>query len=102
MRIARSMKISAGLSYCSMAASVFYKLGRIAGVQLRKARWIWESVAGGEAEGIQAEHAVGRDMAGVVLEETPRDPDPVTEALLDETGRNLAAVVRNRFHRFQI
>jgi predicted Zn-dependent protease len=85
-----------------MARSVFYQLGRITGVQVRKARWMWESVAGSEAEGIQAEHAVGRDMAAVVLEETPRDSDQATQALLDEIGGKLAAVVRNRLHRFQM
>ena len=85
-----------------MARSVFYKLGRIAGVQVRKAKWMWESVAGNEAEGIQAEHAVGRDMAAVVLEETPRDSDRATQAFLDEIGGKLAAVVRNRLHRFQM
>jgi hypothetical protein len=30
------------------------------GVQVRKAKWMWECVAGSEAEGIQAEHAVGK------------------------------------------
>ena len=84
-----------------MAGSVFYTLGRMARGQVRKAKWMWESVAGNEAEGIQAEHAVGRDMAAVVLEETPRDSDPTTQALLDEIGGRLAAVVRNRLHRFQ-
>ena len=84
-----------------MAGSVFYKLGRIAGVQARKAKWMWQSVARSEAEGIQAEHAVGRDMAAVVLEETPRGSDRATQILLDEIGGKLAAVVRNRLHRFQ-
>ena len=92
----------AGLYTCSMAGSVFYELGRIAGVQVRKARWMWESVSGNEAEDIQAEHAVGRDMAAVVLEDTPRDSDRTTQALLDEIGGKLAAVVRNRLHRFQM
>jgi predicted Zn-dependent protease len=96
------VEFSAGLYTCSMAGSVFYKLGRIAGVQVRKAKWMWESVAGNEAEGIQAEHAVGRDMAAVVLEETPRDSDRATQALLDEIAGKLAAVVRNRLHRFQM
>ena len=59
-----SSKIPAGPYTCSMAGSVFYKLGRIAGTQVRKAKWMWESVAGNEAEGIQAEHAIGRHMAG--------------------------------------
>ena len=82
-----------------MARSVFYTLGRIAGGQVRKAKWMWESVAGNEAESIQAEHAVGRDMAAIVLEETPRDS--ATQEFLDEIGGKLAAVVRNRLHRFQ-
>src|SRR5262245_29117250 len=84
-----------------MPRSAFYKLGRIAGVQLRKARWMWASVAGNEADGIRAEQAVGRDMAAVVLEDMPRDSDPTTQALLDEVAAKLAAVVRNRLHRFQ-
>jgi predicted Zn-dependent protease len=85
-----------------MARTVFYTLGRIAGVQVRKARWMWESVAGNEADGIQAEHAVGRDMAAVVLEQTPRDADRATQVLLDELGGKLAGVVRNRLHRFEM
>src|SRR5687767_11779624 len=85
-----------------MARSMSYRLGRIAGVQARKAKWLWESVAGSEAESIQAEHAVGRDMAAVVLEETPRDSDRTHQALLDEIAGKLAAMVRNRLHRFQV
>lgn len=85
-----------------MARSVFYNLGRIAGVQVRKARWLWGSVAGDEAEGIQAEHAVGRDMAAAVLAQTPPPADPSTQALLDEIGAKLTAVVQNRLHRFQM
>ena len=85
-----------------MAGSMFYKLGRLAGVQARKAKWMWASVAGGEAESIQAEHAVGRNLAAVVLEETHRVSDPATQALLDEIAVKLAAVVRNRLHRFQM
>jgi predicted Zn-dependent protease len=41
-------------------------------------------------------------MAAVVLEETPRDSDPATQAILDEIGGKLAAVVRTRLHRFQM
>jgi predicted Zn-dependent protease len=77
-------------------------VGQIAGVQFRKARWLWQSAAGSEGDAIQAEHSVGRDMAAVVLEETSLDSDPTTQALLDEIGGKLAAVVRNRLHRFQM
>jgi len=85
-----------------MAGNAFYRLGRITGVQFRKAKWMWQSVAGSEADAIQAEHGVGRDMATVVLEETPRDLDQTTQALLDEVGGKLTPVVRNRLHRFQM
>ena len=85
-----------------MAEGLFYELGRMAGVQIRKARWMWGSVAGSEAESIRAEHAVGRDMAAIVLDETPRDADRTTQALLDEIAPKLVSVVRNRLHRFQI
>jgi predicted Zn-dependent protease len=85
-----------------MPRNAFYELGRITGVQFRKAKWMWQSVAGNEADAIQAEYRVGRDMAAVVLEETPRDQDHTTQALLDEVGAKLTPVVRNRLHRFQM
>jgi beta-barrel assembly-enhancing protease len=86
----------------SVAGGVFYKLGWMAGARVRKANWIWQSVAGSEADAIRAERSAGRDMAAVLLEETPRDPDQTTQALLDEVGERLTAVVRNRLHRFQM
>ena len=55
--------------------SGFYRFGRKAGVTFRRARWMWESVAGSEDEAIKAEYGVGRDMAAVVCEQTPREPD---------------------------
>jgi predicted Zn-dependent protease len=85
-----------------MARNAFYELGRITGVQFRKAKWMWHSVAGSEADAIHAEYRVGRDMSAVVLEETPRDTDQTTQAMLDEVGGKLTPVVRNRLHRFQM
>jgi predicted Zn-dependent protease len=85
-----------------MTGNAFYRLGRIAGVQLRKAKWMWQSVAGTEADAIQAEHGVGRDLATVVLEEMPRDLDQTTQAMLDVVKEKLTPVVRNRLHRFQM
>jgi predicted Zn-dependent protease len=63
---------------------------------------MWASVAGSEADAIEAEHAVGRDLAAVVLEDGRGDPDPATQVLLDEIAGTLAAVVRNRLHRFHV
>ena len=85
-----------------MPRSVFYKLGQAAGAQFRKAKWIWQSAAGSEADAIHAEQGVGRDMAAVVLGETPRDSDPTAQALLEEVGGKLTPRVRNRLHRFQM
>jgi predicted Zn-dependent protease len=85
-----------------MTENASYRLGRITGVQYRKAKWMWQSVAGSEAEAIQAEQGVGRDMAAAVLEETPRDLDQTTQALLDKVEAQLTPVVRNRLHRFQV
>jgi beta-barrel assembly-enhancing protease len=86
----------------SVAGGTFYKLGRMAGAHVRKANWIWQSVAGSEADAITAERCVGRDLATALLEETPRDSDQTTQALLDEVGSQLTAVVRNRLHRFEM
>jgi hypothetical protein len=45
-----------------MTGNAFNRLGRITGVQFRKAKWMWQSVAGSEADAIQAEHGVGREQ----------------------------------------
>ena len=80
----------------------FYRFGRKAGVTYRRARWMWESVAGSEDDAIKAEYAVGRDMAAIVREETPCEPDDEGQALLDAIGQQLSGVVRNRLHRFTV
>lgn len=85
-----------------MPGNAFYRLGQITAVQLRKAKWMWQSVAGSEADAIQAEYGVGRDMAAVVLEEMPREADATIQALLDDVTGKLTPVMRNRLHRFQM
>ena len=82
--------------------SGFYRFGRKAGVTYRRARWMWESVAGSEDDAIKAEYGVGRDMAAVVREQTPCEPDDEEQALLDEIGQQLSGSVRNRLHRFTV
>jgi len=85
-----------------MTRSGFYRLGRKAGVSFRRARWVWESVAGSEDDAIKAEYGVGRDMAAVVKEQKPSGPDDETQALLDEIRQQLAGSVRNQLHRFEV
>ena len=85
-----------------MTKSGFYNFGRKAGVTYRRAQWMWESVAGSESDAIEAEYGVGRDMAAVVREQAPCQPDDASQALLDEIGQQLSGSVRNRLHRFTI
>ena len=85
-----------------MTKSSFYRFGQKAGVTYRRARWMWESVAGNEDDAIKAEYGVGRDMAAVVREQTPGDPDSETLVLLDGLRQQLARSVRNPLHRFDV
>ena len=85
-----------------MTESGFYRLGRLAGSKVRKARWMWSSLTGDETEALKAEYGVGWDMAEVVREKSGCDVDPALQALLDETRNRLAGVVRNKLHRFEV
>ena len=75
-----------------MPQSTFYKLGRLTGGKVRKAKWMWHSLAGDEPEAIEAEYGVGRDMAAVVRERSGVD-DPALATLLDDTLGHLTPVV---------
>ena len=85
-----------------MTESGFYRLGRLAGGKVRKAKWMWSSLTGDEPEAIEAEYGVGWDMASVVREKSGCTVDPALQALLDETRDRLAGVVRNKLHRFEV
>ena len=85
-----------------MARSGFYRFGRMAGVRFRKAKWMWESVTGSEADAIRAEYGVGRNMAAAIQEQARCQPEPEVEALLDGIAERLAQSVRNELHRFRV
>ncbi len=80
----------------------FYDLGRQAGIQFRKAKWLWTSVAGSEEDAIRAEHGVGRNLASVVLEQAPTHPDPELQTWIDGITESLARCVRTEAHRFRV
>jgi predicted Zn-dependent protease len=80
----------------------FYNLGRAVGPALRKGRWLYESVAGTEADALRAEYAVGRDLAQAFLAEMQADPDPAARQLVHDLGATLAGRIRNRQWRFQV
>ena len=83
-----------------MAKSLFYNLGRKMGPKLRKARWMWESVAGTEADAIRLEHGVGLDLAHEARKQLQIDADARTEEALDEIGYQLTACVANKLRTF--
>ena len=85
-----------------VAESGFYRFGRMAGVKFRKAKWMWESVAGTEADAVRAEYGVGQEMAAAILEQAPCEPDAEVQAFLDPIGHQLAQSVQNNLHRFQV
>lgn len=85
-----------------MARSGFYLFGRLAGRQFRKARWMWDSIAGAEDDAIRAQQGLGREMAAAVREQAPGPVDPAVQGLLDELGAALADRVRNPVHRFEV
>jgi predicted Zn-dependent protease len=78
----------------------FYNLGKMVGPKLRQARWMFHSLAGSEADAIQAEHAVGLDLAVAFVQQNQIDPDPAVQQQLDDIGRRLAACVKGPQRRF--
>ena len=83
-----------------MTDNLFYHLGRKMGPKLRKARWMWESMAGTEADAIRLEHGVGLDLAHEARKQLQIDADAQTEETLDEIGYQLTACVVNKLRTF--
>ena len=81
-------------------SKIFYRLGKMAGPSVRKAKWIWRTAANSEAEAIKAEYEVGRDMAYDVRHRLKLDPDRQTGQILDEVGSHLAGCVANKLRSF--
>lgn len=78
----------------------FYNLGKAVGQSQRKANWVLQSLTGTEAEQVEAEHAVGRDLARSYLAEVKADPEPDVQRYLDEVGARLAPCVADRRRTF--
>ncbi|MGQ9649916.1 MAG: M48 family metalloprotease [Phycisphaerae bacterium] len=81
-------------------AGVFRNLGRMAGPHVRKAKWLLRSLTGPQAEAIQAELEVGRDMAGAIARSGQLDTDPCWQRILAQTGGRLVNRLANRLRRF--
>jgi predicted Zn-dependent protease len=81
--------------------SLFYNLGRQVGPKVRKARWIWESLTGTQADAIRLEHAVGLDLAHEARQQLQIDSDQQTRELLEEIGYQLSTRLANQLRAFR-
>ena len=79
---------------------LFYNLGKRVGPRVRKAKWVWQSMTGTEADAIKVENEVGRDLAYEVRCQLNLDKDPDTRELLGGIGRRLSGCVANRHRTF--
>ena len=80
--------------------SLFYNLGKMVGPKVRKAKWIWQSMTGNEANAIHMEHKVGRDLAKEIRKQLELDNEQKTAQILNEIGPHLAECVANRLRSF--
>ena len=81
-------------------SGLFYNLGRKVGPKVRKARWMWQSVTGSEADAVKVEYEVGLDLAREIRQQLGRGQEPQIDQVLNEIGNHLAACVANKSRRF--
>ncbi len=81
-------------------SKIFYKLGKMAGPSVRKAKWVWQTATNSQAEAIKAEYAVGKDMAHEVRHRLDIDHDPQIVRIISEVGSHLASHVSNKLRSF--
>ena len=80
--------------------SLFYNLGKMVGPKVRKAKWIWQSMTGNEADAIHVENEVGHDLAKEIRRQLELDNEQKTAQILNEIGPHLAECVANRSRSF--
>ena len=80
----------------------FFKLGRKLGDSARKGRWIWASLAGSEAEALEAEYQAGCDLARAFDRGASPDDDPRSHELLTTTSGRLTERLTNKQRRWRV
>ncbi|MGE5293752.1 MAG: M48 family metallopeptidase [Solirubrobacterales bacterium] len=83
-----------------MSDSLFYHLGRKMGPKVRKARWMWASAAGTQADMVRLEHGVGLDLAHEAKQQLQMDAETRTREILDQVGGRLVARVADKLRTF--
>ncbi len=81
-------------------SSLFYNLGRRIGPKVRKAKWVWQSLAGSEDDVIRIEREVGEDLAVETRRQLGIDNEQQTAEMLSRIGLRLTACVTNKARRF--
>jgi predicted Zn-dependent protease len=81
-------------------SSLFYILGRKVGPTVRKAQWIWQSLAGSDADAIKLENQVGHDLVREIWKKLEPYQEEKTKHIHDQIGPRLARCVANRFRTF--
>lgn len=81
-------------------SGLFYHLGRKVGPKVRKAKWMWLSATGSEAETIAVEYEVGQDLAREVRSQLSQSQDQQNNQVLSEIGHRLAECVANKHRQF--
>ena len=94
-------------------SGLFYNLGSRVGPQFRRAKWIWQSMTGSEADAIKVENDVGRDLAREVRRQLKPDHQrfdrlttlsnvegPQAEEILNKVGSRLSDCVANKLRSF--
>lgn len=80
--------------------SFSYNLGKMAGPHIRKAKWMWQSATGTEAEAIAIENEVGQDLAAEIRRQLQPDHEPAATQLLSRISSKLTPCIANKLHRF--
>ena len=81
-------------------SGLFYNLGRKVGPKVRKARWMWQTFTGTEADAIKVEYEVGLDLAREIRQQLEQSREPQTDQVLNEIGNRLAGCVANKSRKF--
>jgi predicted Zn-dependent protease len=81
-------------------SGLFYNLGKKLGPKVRKAKWLWQSIAGTEDDAIRVEHEVGRDLSREIKRHLQLDPEPHAARMVQKTGADLAARVADKRRTF--
>lgn len=81
-------------------SGLFYNLGRKVGPKVRKAKWMWQSFTGTEADAIKVEYEVGLDLVREVRQQLEHSREPQSEQVINEIGNRLAACVTNKLRKF--